>query len=76
MKHNIDKAIIVWRWEDAPDEYRNLSEHGGDEDYVAFIPLALEGHWIGWLEEGQSFGCCSVSEHRLRDGTVKIGAHA
>jgi hypothetical protein len=30
--------IKIWNWEDAPDEYKSLSTHGGDETYVAFIP--------------------------------------
>lgn len=73
------EPIKVWRWEDAPEELRALSTHGGDEDWVALLPpnYAGEGEWIGWLESGTSFGCCDVSSHPLPDGSVvKIGAHA
>lgn len=30
--------ILVWRFYDAPEEYRALSGHGGDEDWLAFVP--------------------------------------
>ena len=72
---NIDKAIIVWRWEDAPKPYRAKSEHGGDEDWVAFVPDAMELYdRVGWL----SVPCFSnkVSRYKVRDGWVYIGAHA
>lgn len=70
-------AILVWRWDDAPGELRTLSDHGGDEDWLALIPAALADEWIGWMESGGSFGCCRVSEHDLPDGRrVRIGAHA
>lgn len=70
-------AIRVWRFEDAPREYAELSGHGGDEDWVAVVPRALSDEWIGWLESGSSFGCCDVSKHELRNGdVVHIGAHS
>jgi hypothetical protein len=69
-------TILVWKFHEAPTEYRDLSDHGGDEDWVAFVPDALAGEWIGWLEEGTSFGCCRVSEHPVDGGVVRIGAHA
>lgn len=73
---NMANAILVWRWQDAPEEYRNLSPHGGDEDWVAFVPYSIASSYIAWLEEGSSFGCCSVSEHGVPGGIIKIGAHA
>lgn len=70
--------ICVWRFRDAPEAYRDLSPHGGDEDWVAFVPAPLADQYIGWLEQGTAFGCCDVSRHDLPDasGTVYIGAHA
>ena len=68
--------ITVWRWEDAPEEFKALSTHGGDEDWVAFVPSFLKDTYIGWMDEGSSFGCCSVSEHEVKNGVVRIGAHA
>jgi hypothetical protein len=74
--HKDGDAIIVWPFYDAPDEYMRLSPHGGDEDWLAFIPDRLSDRWIGWMEEGSSFGCSSVSEHKVEGGIVRIGAHA
>ena len=68
-------TIRVWQFEDAPKEYKILSPHRGDEDWVAFIPDHL-GIYISWIEEGTPFGCCSVSTHEVAGGIIKIGAHA
>lgn len=71
---NTDKAIIVWRWEDAPKPYRAKSDHGGDEDWVAFIPSALEREYIGFLSI--PYFSNKVSRHKVHGGWVYIGAHA
>jgi hypothetical protein len=71
--------ITVWRFRDAPQELRALSDHGGDEDWLAEVPPRFRGDYIGWMEDGTSFGCCSVSlhSHPTKPGwTVRIGAHA
>lgn len=69
--------ILVWPFDEAPQEYRDLSDHGGDEDGLALVPVEHAGKWIPWLEEGRAFGRCSVSKHALPDGSaVYIGAHA
>lgn len=75
---NADETMIcVWRFEDAPSELRELSEHGGDEDWLAVFPAEMRDESILWCEEGTGFGPCEVSEHFLDDGrTVRIGAHA
>lgn len=71
-----DKMIRVWRWEDAPEEYRKLSTAGGDEDWVAVLPAVMKDQHIGWLE-GDAFGACDVDTYELPDGrVVKIGAHS
>jgi hypothetical protein len=70
--------IRVWRWEDAPEELKALSTHGGDEDWVALLPPKFAGEWIGWMEGG-SFGACDTSVHthpELPGYEVRIGAHA
>lgn len=69
--------IKVWRYDDAPEEYRNLSHHGGDEDWVALVPAESKEQYIGWLESGTPFGQCDVSIHDLPTGDrVFIGAHS
>jgi len=43
-------AILVWRFSDAPDEYKKLSHHDGDEDWVAVVPREYAAQWIGWID--------------------------
>ncbi len=69
-------CVKIWQFEYAPIEYIDLSPHGGDEDYVAFIPDSLIDYAWDFLEEGTLFGCCSVSKHVVEGGEVWIGAHA
>lgn len=71
----MNKTIQVWRFKDAPEEYRKLSTNGGDEDWVAFVPDTLKDDWIGWMES-PSFGCCCVDEYPIQGGIIRIGCHA
>ena len=77
-------AITVWPFNAAPEEFRVLSPHGGDEDWCAYVPEPIVknagtgGEDISlvypWIER---LGCCDTSCHRLPDGCqVFIGAHA
>lgn len=67
-------AIVVWPWWDAPGELRALSDHGGDEDWVALLP---NEQVPSWMDSGTPFGCCRVQVEPLGDGRfVAIGAHA
>lgn len=69
-------AMLLWNWADAPEEFRQLSGHGGDEDYVMFVPTGVEAPWSVTGGGGSWFGCCDISEHPVVDGIVYIGAHA
>jgi hypothetical protein len=68
--------IEVWRFRDAPQLLQELSENGGDEDWLAVLP-----HTMGcpsWMESG-SFGYCCVDRypHPNRKGLdVVIGSHS
>jgi len=66
--------ISVWPFWAAPEKYKKLSPHGGDEDWLAFVPCGMSQPL--WMESGTSFGYCDVSEHDVGEGTVYIGAHA
>ncbi len=69
------RAIKIWPWDLAPAQYRALSPHGGDEDWVALTPRGM--HAVPMLHEGTPFGTRRVSKHRLPYGrAVYIGAHA
>jgi hypothetical protein len=68
-------VISIWSFEDAPKKYQRLSEHGGDEDWLAFIPEQILDRYMPFLES-PTFGCCEVSVHPVPGGEVRIGAHA
>jgi hypothetical protein len=70
--------IRVWPFHDAPEALRALSDHGGDEDWLALIPAELvDAHDYRWMKEGSEFGVCDVSSHELADGAeVRIGTHS
>lgn len=35
---NNGRAIMLWAFDDAPEELRRQSPHGGDEDFLAWVP--------------------------------------
>jgi len=75
---NAPNHIRVWRFQDAPEELKELSNHGGDEDWLALIPPKLKDAYIPWIESG-SFGGYHVSRQchpELPEYVVVIGAHA
>lgn len=43
--------ISIWSFCDAPEEYRALSCHGGDEDFVTHIPAELVEDYREWTDE-------------------------
>lgn len=61
----------LWSFYDAPEKYMKLSNHGGDEDWLALVPKNYP-HIIPWLEFG-TFGVCEISVHETEDGAVYIG---
>ena len=64
--------IQVWRFKDAPESLRRLSEHGGGEDWLALIPAALAETNIGWMN-GPAFDAGGEpSRHVLDDGSVVV----
>lgn len=75
MTEFINDAILVWPFDKAPPAYQALSQNGGDEDWLAFVPRQYEDQYIHWLQS-PSFGCCDIAEHKVVNGTVYIGSHA
>ena len=79
LNRPLSQAIIVWDFDDAPEELRKLSTNGGDEDWLALVPMAMAERYIGWLNE-PAFGCCSVEDHFADYQGIRykvvIGAHA
>ncbi len=74
----MNEPISVWKFYDAPEKYRKLSGHGGDEDWLAFIPSSTGYDYVGWCDPDMlgQFGCCDIEEHKVKGGVVRIGAHA
>jgi len=73
----IKEPILVWRFEDAPPEYKVFSVNGGDQDWLARVPAHMQGQEdIGWLES-PAFGAYDVEKFVLPDGGVLyIGSHS
>lgn len=67
--------ISIYRWEDAPQAWRDLSTNGGDEDWIAFVPESLKSEYMPFLEEGLGFGN-SVEVCDIPGGVVFISSHA
>lgn len=75
------KPMQIWPFRAAPEAYRALSEHGGDEDWVVFIPDDCDS--VPWCfdfdPEGEDqyvspWGHGRV--YRVEGGRVLIFAHA
>jgi hypothetical protein len=71
----MEKTICLWRWDDAPAEYKALSTNGGDEDWVVFVPVSVVFNWTpNWLYNIDS--CHEPQVIEVAGGTVYIGSHA
>lgn len=71
------RHIKIWRFHEAPVELKELSSHGGDEDWLVMIPPDWGDEPPAFLEQSRSFGPCDVSEHQHWSGaTILIAAHA
>jgi len=48
------RPVMVWNWDEAPDEFRACSSHGGDEDFVIVVPLEYidNGGQLEWWPAG------------------------
>ena len=75
--------IIVYKFYQAPQQLKDLSTHGGDEDWLAIVNKDEEIPL--WMDEGTNFGCCSVTTQRVSfripgvcevGDQIVIGAHA
>lgn len=68
-------TVVVWPWSDAPEEYRAMSQHGGDEDWVVFIPKGIATPFH--MDDSYLTHWGHVDWHTLDSGaSVVIYAHA
>ena len=64
---------FVWRFENAPEFLQNLSENGGDENWVVLIKTELwesyygNIHWVDVMGEPQIF--------EIGEWMIVIGSH-
>lgn len=68
------KPIQVWRFDDAPSEYQKLSQNGGDEDFVVFVPSEYGDFWAPWIDATDA--CRDPEVHEVKGGKIYIGSHA
>lgn len=76
---DLDKGKIgLWLFHEAPGPYKALSDNGGDEDWVLFVPDRLEGNrLIDRLTMSTAFSVdADPQEHKVDGGTVYIAQHA
>ena len=71
-----NEGIRVWPWDDAPEEFRRLSQNGGDEDWVAFVPNKYKDMPLPWLENHGFDSCYDPQVIDVKFGVVYIGAHS
>lgn len=77
MSESTKEPIKIWRYRDAPVHLKAMSEHGGDEDYIALVPLHYRDEHLVWrIEDLGLLGCCSTDKHETPEGDVYIGAHS
>lgn len=75
-------VLQVWKYEDAPEGFRELSPRDGDEDWLALVPPGMaadsgEVSWMSWYPNDQSRCHLRVVKHpKLPDLEIWIGAHA
>lgn len=77
------EPIKVWEWSDAPEEFRALSTHGGDEDWVVFVPYSRTSgarRFEGYLWDPDRFYVTGwgwgISREISDSGFVLIFAHS
>jgi hypothetical protein len=68
--------IKMWPWKFAPEGLKALSQSGGDEDWVVFVPQAILDTWYEptWLMYIDTMH--DAQEFIVDGGKVYIGAHA
>lgn len=74
-------AVLAWNFQSAPECFRDLSDHGGDEDFVVVIPPGITNTYLhDRLHDNLNGMCESPSTHvvgtTFGEFLVLIYAHA
>ena len=80
IKQYNNNTILIWPWDSAPESLKILSHHGGDEDWVAWVPNSYRQFvsyddgvlWSNVLPRAS----CDCQEIEFLNGAVYISAHA
>lgn len=62
------EPIKMWRFDEAPEEYRQFATPDGREKWLAHLPATWNGEAPEWLGDGSVFGGLTVSCGPLPDG--------
>lgn len=66
------RAILIWAWDDAPAELREIASLGGDEEFVVFAPNGVDGRL---LRDVLTQRFSDTNELAHDDGTLLVWAH-
>lgn len=81
-EQELQAAIIIWHFCDAPESYRKLSRHGGGEEWIGFVPKGMVPPWEHaetpwWLNAlGADQTVNNMETYEVEGGTVYISAPA
>lgn len=63
-------SILVWKFSEAPDKYRDLGEEDRKYSWLAVVPPSMQEEDIpAWMRHFSDFG---IEEHWLRSGARVI----
>lgn len=76
------KAIRIWHWSEAPEGLKACYSQGGDEDWIAAVPKALDE--TGFVEFAftqnvylrNPFGISSTERFETDDFVIYVGTHS
>ena len=82
----VAQAILLWPFHEAPEDFKRLSQSGGDEDFLAFVPddffdsryfPSSHGVQYDFLSRlKQAMGVCNTEQHEVEGGFILIGTHS
>lgn len=69
--------ILIYQFYDAPEELQQLSEHGGDEEWIIIIPNTILNKHHGYISmfEQKFIDNQEVEHENYPDCTIYISAH-
>ena len=68
------QPIAIWKFDDAPLCY-SAEFNPDDADWLCYVPENYFNDYIGFIEEGTSFGN-RVEEREYKSYAIRVGYHA